>query len=213
MHDDEISRIVTSDEFHKRCSQRLPHGIDLAEVLGRTWERGRKVPPENGDRVAWLVRIAQNIAKDDAKAERRRKRREQSVACRDHHDKSAYRNNPVDSPRLQAQTGRGRDGCPAAALEHRELRRAIVNAVRKARLPRDHRCALWAWVRGGLAEWAKRHKVSAATTRVWALRAREAIRPWLVRAGFGPSANWNVKESQPTQVDRHRQVVSDSRIL
>lgn len=67
----------------------------------------------------------------------------------------------------------------SARVERRELRWHIKRAVRRANLRRDYRCALWAWVRDALPEFADRRGISSSTARVWASRARTAIRPYL----------------------------------
>lgn len=74
---------------------------------------------------------------------------------------------------------------PAERMVKREKRRAIKRAIRAARLSRDHRCALWAWVRGRLTEFAERRGVKQVTARVWAKRARDAIKSHLEREGLG----------------------------
>ncbi len=77
---------------------------------------------------------------------------------------------------------------PGAALERRERPRAIINAVRTARMPRNHRCALWAWLRDRLGKWAAGRGIPAATARVWAKRARDVLRAHLVATGLAPDA-------------------------
>lgn len=185
---DEVSRILVSDEFQRRLRPRLPRAIAVQQLLGQTWQRARDGMPAEGDRTAWLLRVATNIAKDDAKAETRRERRERQVAPGDDFNGTACSHHPSHSRGPQARDEPTHDERPGAALERRELRRAIVSAVRIAPLPRRHRCALWAWLRGHLAEWAAEREIPAATARVWALRAREALRPHLVIAGLGPDS-------------------------
>lgn len=186
MVDDAISRILINDEFHQRLRSRLPRGTTVHDVLGRTWERARDKIPAEGDRVAWLLRVATNIANDDAKAEIRRKRRERVAVDCDFRDE-ARSHGPSNSPGPQAQSEPAHEERSGGALERRELRRAMVNAVRTARLPRNQRCALWAWLRDRLPTWAAGRGIPAATARVWALRAREAPRPHLVAGGLGPA--------------------------
>lgn len=60
-----------------------------------------------------------------------------------------------------------------------DLRGDIRRALRQANLRRDHRCALLAWVRDSLDEFAARRGISRKTAGVWAWRAREALRPHL----------------------------------
>lgn len=188
MFDDEVSRILVSDKFQRSLGQELPRAIAVQDVLGRTWQRARDGMPAEGDRTAWLRRVATNIAKDDAKAETRRKRRERQVTSSDDSTGTACSHRPSHSRGPQARDEPMHDERPGAALERRELRHAIVKAARTARLPRNHRCALWAWLRDRLAEWAAEREIPAATARVWALRAREKLRPRLLAAGLGPDA-------------------------
>lgn len=187
MFDDEVSRTLASDEFQRQLRRRLLRGVVVDEVLGRTWERAHDKIPAEGDHIAWLLRVATNIANDDVKAETRRKRRERQVG-RGNDCNDAHNHDRTDSRRPQPRNEPTHEEMPGAALERRELRRAIANAVRTVRLPRNHRCALWAWVRGRLAEWAAGRGIPAATARVWALRAREALRPHLIVAGLGPDS-------------------------
>lgn len=184
---DTIPLILTSDDFQRRLLPRLPRGVAVGEVLGRTWARARDNMPIDGDHAAWLRRVAVNIARDDQKAETRRRRHEREVGCSDRRDETCA-NDGSGRQRTQARNEPVHDVGPDAALERRELRCAIVNAVRTARLPRNHRCALWAWLRGRLGEWAAGRGIPAATARVWALRAREKLRPHLFAAGLGPDA-------------------------
>lgn len=65
-----------------------------------------------------------------------------------------------------------------------EHRWHIKRAIRLAGLRADHRCALWAWLRGSLAEFAERRGVSRTTAGVWALRARRILRPQLEHLDF-----------------------------
>lgn len=186
MLDAEVARILKSGEFERRLRPRLPRGLAVDEVLGRTWQRARGAnAPAEADRTAWLLRIAVNIAKDDAKAETRRRCRERRLWCRGDSDDPSCAHHPSDSRRPQPQDEPAHEEKPSAALERRELRRAILTAVRTARLPRNHRCALWARLRDRLGKWAAGRGIPAPTARVWAKRARDALRPHLVAAGLG----------------------------
>ncbi|KAB2942117.1 MAG: hypothetical protein F9K17_12655 [Phycisphaerae bacterium] len=189
MFDDEVSRILVSDKFQRPLRAMLPRTVAVEEVLGRTWERARDNMPTYGDHAAWLRRVAVNIAKDDVKAETRRKRRERHMATDDGSDGTARSHYPSQSRGPQVRDEPTHDERPGAALERRELRRAIVNAVRRARVPRNHRCALWAWLRDRLGKWAAEREIPATTARVWAKRARKKLRPHLVAAGLEPAGH------------------------
>lgn len=186
MLNDEASRILASDEFQLGLRKTLPRGVTVEDVLGRTWERARVRMPAEGNHAAWLLLVATNIARDDAKTEIRRKRRERQVVSSDDSDGAACSHHPSDSWGPQARNGQAHEERPGAALDRREQRRAILTAVRTARLPQNYRCALWAWLRDRLGKWAAGRGIPAATARVWALRAREKLRPHLVAAGLGP---------------------------
>lgn len=184
----DVDRILMSSEFERRLRPHMPRGVAVAEVLGRTWQRARNSVPDQGDLTAWLLRVAVNIARDDAKAETRRRRRERPPWCRGDSDDPSCAHHPSDSRRPQPQDEPAHEEWPGAALERRELCRAIGNAVRTARLPRNHSCALLAWLRDRLPEWAAERGIRPATARVWAMRARDAVRPRLSAAGLGPDA-------------------------
>jgi DNA-directed RNA polymerase specialized sigma24 family protein len=179
-----VPDILTSDEFRRSLRNRMPHGVDVEDVLGRTWERARGGIPPSTDPIRWLRRIAVNVAKDDAKAEARRRRRERRAGRRNHCDQAACNHDPDDSRELQGQGERSHDGSPTAGLERREQRRAIVTAIRAARLSRDHRCALWACLRDRVGDLARRRGIPQVTVRVWAKRARDALRPHLEQEGL-----------------------------
>lgn len=54
-----------------------------------------------------------------------------------------------------------------AAIRH-DLRRHIKRALRQANLRPDHHCALWAWLRGSLDEFAVRRGITRKTAGAWA---------------------------------------------
>ena len=168
--------ILSSESFANRLRPFLPRGVDLQEVIVTTWMKARSQKPISANLTEWLLRIARNAALDAARANQRRRRHE------------------VNNTDLIGNDDResDADGCvliepaidcdPADAAEGRELRRLLKTAVRKARVQREHRCALWAWMRDRLKEWAIRNAVPYSTARVWARRAREALCPHLAHA-------------------------------
>lgn len=181
---DEASQILTRDGFQRCIRSRLPRGVTVEDVLGRTWERWSRArnKPLVRDLPRWLFRVAVNIAKDDAKAESRRKRRRMH---HDEHRQPECGHDGDDLHREQTHFEPCYHSNPSAALDRSEHRRVIASAVRAAGIPRNHRCALWAWMRDRLDEWAARHHVKRTTARVWAKRARDALKPYLVAAGLG----------------------------
>lgn len=82
----------------------------------------------------------------------------------------------------------GSDRVETRAIRH-DLRWHIKRAARHAKLRPDHRCALWAWLRDSLDDFATRRGIPHKTARVWAWRAREALRPHLehMRRDFSES--------------------------
>jgi DNA-directed RNA polymerase specialized sigma24 family protein len=130
-----------------------------------------------------LRKTTVNCHKDRVKADRRRRRRELKSA-RFHGPlengtdaESIVRQQPLgsESKRLSYSAD------PTAKMEQRETRPGIKRAVRAAQLSQDHRCALWAWMRDRVGDFAGRRKVPQVTVRVWAKRARD-----LKREGLGP---------------------------
>lgn len=123
-----------------------------------------------------LRKTTLNRHKDRVKGERRRSAREKRRA------------NGAPNEASYAPHGDAIILDPTSNLLRREKRLAIKRAIRAAQLPAKQRCALWAWMRGRLKDWALRREISPATTGVWAYRARKALRPHLVRAGLGLEA-------------------------
>lgn len=139
---------------------------------------GKPITPE----LLWTATL--NCYKDRVKAEDRRRAREQRRTITGLRPVTDH-NHTRDSKQLPRHTEASIDD-PSARLHRREIRAAIKRAVRTARLSRDHRCALWAWVRGRVAEFARRRRIREVTVRVWATRARAALRPHLEREGLAP---------------------------
>jgi hypothetical protein len=75
---------------------------------------------------------------------------------------------------------------PRDRLYKREIRPGIIRAVRAAKLSPDCLCAIWAWVRGRVGEFARNRGVPESTVRVWVHRALKALRLHLEREGLGP---------------------------
>lgn len=113
MFDDEVSRILVSDKFQRPLRAMLPRTVAVEEVLGRTWERARDNMPTYGDHAAWLRRVAVNIAKDDVKAETRRKRRERHMATDDGSDGTARSHYPSSRGDHKSETNQRTTRGPA----------------------------------------------------------------------------------------------------
>lgn len=131
-----------------------------------------------------------NCHKDRVKADQRRTARERSrhMGVREASDDwlDTDDNSSSVGPRRRPRADDVGLDHPSARLQRQETRRAIKRAVRAARLSRKHRCALLAWMRDGVAEFASRRGVKAVTVRVWAKRAIDALRPHLEREGIYP---------------------------
>lgn len=135
-----------------------------------------------------LRKTTVNCHKDRVKADRRRRRREL---------KSAGFHGPLENgteaesiARQQPQGSESKrlsySADPTAKMQQCETRAGIKRAVRAAQLSQDHRCALWAWMRDRVGDFAGRRRVPQVTVRVWAKRARDALLPHLKREGLGP---------------------------
>lgn len=115
-------------------------------------------PPAEANIESYAVEAFKNLIKDRLRACNRRVKRDveymraRPEACCD----------PVD-----------------AVTSRRELRWHIKRAVRRANLRADHRCALLAWLRDSLADFAARRGIPFKTAGVWARRPRESLRPHL----------------------------------
>lgn len=140
---------------------------------------------------ALLRKVTRNCYKDSVKAASRRRHHERRAAAAVAHQDDDQRPSVMTECTLGSRQTRVScrldDAGPSRKLERRELRRAILQAVRVAELRKDHRCALWAWVRGELGDFAKRRSMSVSTARVWVHRACQALRPFLLRAGLDPA--------------------------
>ncbi len=94
------------------------------------------------------------------------------------------------------------DRVDEVAIRH-DLRRHIKRALRQANLRSDHRCALWAWLRDSLDEFAARRGISRKTADVWACRARKSLRPYLEHLWDGDSAVGTRKNRRGQMVALH----------
>lgn len=118
----------------------------------------RHPPPAEANTESYVVEAFKNLIKDRVRACNRRAKRDveymrpRPEACCD----------PVD-----------------AVTSRRELRWHIKRAVRRANLRADHRCALLAWLRDSLDEFAARRGITHKTAGVWSWRARQSLRPYL----------------------------------
>jgi DNA-directed RNA polymerase specialized sigma24 family protein len=176
--------IVLNPAFRRRL--RISNAADRDEAIQDACVRLLRKPccltPE-------LLNItAQNCNKDRIKSERSRKRREWHRAIllspEDHEQPNSecgHRNLRIASSENLEPV----ENDPSARLRRRETRAAIKHAVRTAKLSRDYRCALWAWLRDRVAEFANRWGVPEVTIRVRAKRAKDMLRLHLERESLG----------------------------
>lgn len=122
----------------------------------------------------YAVEAYKNLVRDRERAHRRRCRRERAVAIQRTCDHPLV----CDLGVLRDRSGQRSDRAETWAIR-RETRRQIQRAVRLAKLRPDHCCALWAWLRNSLKEFADRRGIPQHTAAVWATRARRALRPHL----------------------------------
>ncbi len=179
MNNDDLSPILMSPNFRAQLQRRMRPGHDAREVLGKTWERTRGKTPQVTNPTAWLLHNAENNAKDDAKAKRRRNHHERNET-----DSSAYPHNAESARGVQEEFEPIDDRRPDRRLEQRERRRKMRNAVRSAALLKKHRCALWAWLRGNIERCARQFQVRPGTVRVWKHRAIAKLKPVFEHAGL-----------------------------
>lgn len=127
--------------------------------------------PTNANKQAYAVRAFQNLIKD----------RERSYSRRRNHDDVAFRRSCQKAQEITSRCTMGdlsdRNYIAPRRARQTELRQHLKRAIRMANLSSDHRCALWAWLRNSLSEFAKKRGIPRSTASVWALRAREALRP------------------------------------
>jgi DNA-directed RNA polymerase specialized sigma24 family protein len=129
-----------------------------------------------------------NCYRDRVKGEIRRKARERPRAISDVPEDCDRSDTDRWSRSLQmppVDNSDATDCSPSTRLERRERRAKIKRAIQAARLSQDHRCALWAWSRGHLAEFVRRRGIAPATARTWVKRAIDALRPHLEHEGLG----------------------------
>lgn len=135
--------------------------------------------------VQLLRKTAQNCYRDSVKADFRRRKREKGGLPAQYEDPCNAEPKPRKRGMKHDNAGQSYTHEPSANMERREMRAAVKRVIRDARLSRKHRCALWAWLRDRVADFATNRGVPQVTVRVWAHRALKALRPHLERAGFG----------------------------
>jgi DNA-directed RNA polymerase specialized sigma24 family protein len=124
-----------------------------------------------------------NCARDARKSQSRRSNREQRRAMSGGDPQVRRATKHRGSIRLYPDgvEPQFEDRNPSANIELRDVRSALKREIRAAKLSRDHRCALRAWLRGELPEYAKRNGIAASTARGRLKRALDAIRPCAAR--------------------------------
>lgn len=99
-------------------------------------------------------------------------------------ERACYRRAVRDVKYMRARPEATSDRVDQRAIRW-EQRLHIVLAVGKANLRSDHRCALLAWCRDSLDEFAQRRGIPRSTASVWAKRARDKLRPYLLHLQDG----------------------------
>ncbi len=176
--------VVNDPAFHKQLH--IPRTVDRDDALQGACLKliERRIPVT----LPLLRQTTLNKYKDDVKAEIRRKAHERLRAIHEVPEDSGWPDTECRSHSVQVPQIDGPDATdysPSTRIEHRERRAKIKRAVRAARLPRNHRCALWASSRGHLAEFVRRRGIPPNTARTWVKRAIGALRPHLEREGLG----------------------------
>lgn len=185
--------IIRDPTFHKQL--RIPNPADRDDAIQDACLK--LIKHDISPTVPLLRKTTLNKHKDHVKAEIRRRAREQPRVIAEVYEEWDWFDTDCDCHGVRmppAQPPRATDYSPSSKLERRELRTAIKRALRTARLSRDHQCALWAWFRDHVAEFAKRRGIAEVTARVWAKRARDALRPHAEREGLGRSMKNSVAE-------------------
>lgn len=147
------------------CAEVRQSADDLRNDLFLKWSR--HPVPSGVNRESYAVGSFKNLVRDRERACNRRVAR----------DVEYMRARPeIRSDRVEEVENR------------HDLRRHIKLALRQANLRPDHRCALWAWLRESLDEFAARRGITRKTASVWACRARIALRPYLEHLRDGDPA-------------------------
>jgi DNA-directed RNA polymerase specialized sigma24 family protein len=178
------SKLINDTNFHRHLPIHNAADRDdaIQDACVKLCQRGMPVTDP------LLRKTILNCHNDRVKAENRRRGREGNRVMRNFDP----RVKPVTHRRRSSQAdpaafdARDENQKPSANLERQETLLAIERAIRSARLSPDHRCALRYWLRDRVAEFARRRGIPQSTVRVWAKRAKDALRPYLEREGFGP---------------------------
>lgn len=162
--DSQLRRLASRSSCHD-----VRHNPD--DLIQDLWLRlHRHSVPTNANKHAYAVKAFQNLIKD----------RERSYSRRRNHD-VAFRRSCQKAQEITSRCTMGdlsdRNYIAPRRARQTELRQHLKRAIRMANLSSDHRCALWAWLRNSLSEFAKKRGIPRSTASVWALRAREALRP------------------------------------
>lgn len=165
--------VILTPRFEAAVHRHLPTSVSYEQLLGELWQRASKMPL-GLDPFRWFLRVAVNLAKDHARSERRRSKHEKNITdlTGSTHDSEGERGQPIQFERVTHVE-------PSERLEAWEQRRQIKDAARRAKLTRPERCAVWARMRGKLAQWANVNKLRTNTASVLAHRARQKMRPFL----------------------------------
>lgn len=181
--------LTNNRSFHSRLH--IPNEADREDAIQdaalKLFSRASTVTPE------LFCASTINCHKDRVKSESRRKKREQAHSHSNHfsryrraaRDPDHHSTPPSNKQRQLESIASSPD--PSERLVKLETRAAIKRAIRRARLSRNHRCALWAWMRDGLQEFEARRQIAPSTAHVWVHRAQESLRPHLISEGIGPS--------------------------
>ena len=168
-------------------------GISDDLVKNLYQNRNGKRAPTKLNAESYIVRSFKNLIKDRERAFYRRRRRECAVAIiSSNRSRSCNHSSFGDVEVLRGRSEFAMLPPEAIAIRY-ELRWHIKRAMRLANLRPDHRCAFWAWFRtthlphcldpidqrAPLEVFAKRRGVAPSTVKVWAMRARDMLRPHL----------------------------------
>lgn len=167
--------------------RRVAHGSTCAEVRQSTddllnalfLKLSRHPVPSHANPESYTVESFKNLIRDRERACNRRSARDVEFM----RTRPEARSDRVDEVAIR-----------------RDLRRHIKRALRQANLRPDHRCALWAWLRDSLDEFASRRGIACKTAGVWAWRARKLLRPYLEHL-------WDSDPAVGTRKNRRSQVV------
>ncbi len=159
-------------------------------------------PPEANDAELHTIRAFRYLVKSLERSVHRRIHRERAVAvvpgilrrtCNPHRF--------GDVGLKGSRSEKLEDGSDSRILRH-ETRWHVKRAMRTAKIRPDHCCAFWAWVRSTvlpspsaaasrtdpLEAFARRRGIPISTARVWAIRARKSLRPYLEHLWDGDPA-------------------------